>query len=221
MREPSNGWRLVSAGVALGAVLVAAGSADAQRVAASYGVAHSGHWLIGTLGGYELHATTQRLGLVSGTFSFGRHTGSHARNGMACGGLIPPPPACPNEPLRDETASTDVSGTLDVTLFERTLFGARIEGSAGVGAQVLHLTNHSRGETTGNRIGAERTKVGPTLGFELSAQPKAAVPVGLRFGIAGGIYGDTDPGVVDGYTPFEDGFSVTRFEVGLVWFIRR
>jgi hypothetical protein len=206
--------------VAFVAGLVVAPVANAQRVVGSYTVAHSDHQLIGTLNGYQLQAMTSRRGSLSGTFSVGRYTGSHMRSGIACGGLIPPPPACPVEPLRDETTTSDFGATLGVTLFQR-VFGAPIEGTGTVGAQVLHVRSHSLGETTGNDIEADRTKLGPTLGLELTARPKAAVPIGLRLGVVGGFFGDTESGILDGYTPFESGFSFTRFEAGLVLFLHR
>src|SRR5262245_54786957 len=216
----STAGRVMSTCAALVAVLVAS-PAKAQRLAASYGFAHSNSDLIGTLGGYDLELTTPRAGAASGTFSFGRHTGNHMRNGIACSGLIPPPPACPVEPLRDETTATSVSGALDVTLFQEDVFRGRIGGTVSFGAQMLHLKSSSRGETTGNGIGAEQTKVGPTVGFELIAQPNGAVPVGLRFGVAGGLFVLPNSGAVDGYAPFDGGFSVIRLDVGLVWSLRR
>jgi len=186
----------------------------------SYVVAYSDQALIGTLSGYQFQSTMARKGLLSGTFNFGRHTGSHLRRGIACGGLLPPPPACPVETLRDETTAIDIGATLDVRLFQR-VFGAPIEGTGSVGAQVLHVENVSRGQTTGDGIGAKGTKLGPTLGFDLSAQPKAALPIGLRLGVVGGVFSETDSGILDGYTPFDAGFTFTRFELGLVWFLQR
>ena len=224
--------RLIIAFVA-GAVVPSA--ANAQRLAGSYAVAHSDHLLIGTLNGYQLQVTTSGNGWLSGTFSLSRHDGTHMRRAIACTGPIPPAPACPVEPLRDETTTTDVGATVDVMLFQHA-FGAPIEGTATVGAQVLHVNNHSRGETTGNVIGAKRTKLGPTLGFELTSRPKAAVPIGLRLGVVGGLFygvargnvrleasdlSETDSGILDGYTPFDAGFTFTRFELGLVWFLQR
>jgi hypothetical protein len=210
---------VLSACAALAAVLVAS-STNAQRLTASYGVAHSGHRLIGTLGGYDLQLTGQRLGLVSVAGSFGRHRGSHLRTGVACVGLIRPGDSCPTEQLRDQATMTEVAGTLDVALFRQMISGAVIEGTAAVGIQALQLRSSSRGQVTGNQIEAERTRFGPSFGFEMTARPKRAIPVGVSLGISGGAYGDTQGQAIDGYAPFEEGFSVTRVEVGLVVFIR-
>ena len=69
--------------------------------------------------------------------------------------------------------------------------------------------------------------------MHLTSRPKAAVPIGLRLGVVGGLFygvarGDVrlessepDSGVLDSHTPCESTFSFTRFEAGLVWFIRR
>jgi hypothetical protein len=211
-------WVLSTCAV-LAAVFVAS-PAIAQRLTASYGLAHSDHRLIGTLGGYDLQLTGQRLGLVSVAGSFGRHRGSHLRTGVACVGFILPADGCPTEQLRDQATTTEVAGTLDVALFRQMISGAVIEGTAAVGVQALQVKSSSRGQTTGNQIEAERTRFGPTFGFEVTARPKPAVPIGVSFGISGGAYGDTQGQATDGYTPFEEGFSVTRVEVGLVVFIR-
>jgi len=210
---------VLSACAALAAVLVTS-PALAQRLTASYGLAHSDNSLIGTLGGYDLQLMSPRLGVVSGALSVGRHRGSHLRSGIACVGLIPPGDSCPTEQLRDEATTTEVAGTLDVALFRQMISGAVIEGTAAVGMQALQVKSSSRGQVTGHQIEAERTRFGPTFGFEMTVRPKRAIPVGVSLGISGGAYGDTQERAIDGYAPFEEGFSVTRVEVGLVLFIR-
>src|SRR5262249_28467064 len=113
MLDGSRRRWILSTCAALAAVVVTS-PAIAQRLTASYGLAHSDNSLIGTLGGYDLQLTSPRLGVVSGALSVGRHRGSHLRSGRACVGLIPPNVECPTEQLRDEATMTEVAGTLDV-----------------------------------------------------------------------------------------------------------
>src|SRR5262245_7412023 len=160
--------------IAFAAGLVVPAAANAQRLAASYGLSYSERKLIRILNGYDLRATTPRFRALSATLSFGRHAGTHGRRGVACGGFPDPNEIWPDESLRDEVTTTNFGGALDVTLHPNE----RIAGTVSFGAQVIRLKSSTRGETTGNRIQTEPMKIGPAIGFELNTQPRTTVPVG-------------------------------------------
>ena len=100
----------------------------------------------------------------------------------------------------------------DVALWENR----RVQLSALPQVLVAHATSTVRGVSSGNALGAEKTQVGFSAGLETRVTPAPRVPVSI---VAGGAFrrlgAATTELVADGYTPFENWYSVRVLYAGV------
>ena len=142
-----------------------------------------------------------------------RLRGRANRIGIACAGFIWPG-SCPTEQLRDEVRLTSASGgaAFRVLHRRRTLLALTAD------LTLASVRAETHGLTSGGNLDASKVLWGGRIGAIAAWTPAARVPIALE--IEGGI-GRLMPivreDVVDGYTPFNRGFDVRRFRVGVAW----
>jgi hypothetical protein len=195
--------------------LLSRSSARAQQLSAAYGVSRSSHELIRTLDGFsvQLMSDAKRDWAVGGGFR--RYFGGHFRAGNMClGGSI----GCQNELVRDvaKQAEAEVLGAL--TLFRAAPAGRSLHGRALFGFQVVRVQTDSRGQTTGLEFTRNAHVPGLSGGFDVSAQPSASAPVGLRLGMAMAGYAKMGGETVVYHDSYKvDAAGAVRLELGVTW----
>jgi hypothetical protein len=140
-------------------------------------------------------------------------SGEARRTGSPCSGLIEPG-TCQPEPLRDDARLTSLTGGLGVPLLVRSRLVVEVTGDLRLG----WARADTKGLESDRRLSANKTVWGGEAGIDAAWSPSARLPLALQIGAAiGGLKGVIPEDVVDGYTPFNEAFSVTRLRVGLAW----
>ncbi len=129
---------------------------------------------VGLAGGLTL----PMRGRLAFRVTYGLLDDTSTRFGRACGGLLPPPPACPEEPLDVATTMRGVTLALVTDLWQR--------GKATVAfvptASVVAIRAVSRGRQTGGRFTSSDPMLGFGAGGELAYRPNSAWPLSLHAG---------------------------------------
>ncbi|MHB8838372.1 MAG: hypothetical protein ACYC7F_05405 [Gemmatimonadaceae bacterium] len=139
--------------------------------------------------------------------------GEADRIGIACAGFIRPE-TCPSEHLRDavRVSSASVGPSFHLLQRRHTLLALTAD------LTLASIRADTRGLTSDGRLVATKMLWGGRIGANAAWTPWGRVPVALE--IEGGI-GRLEPivheQVSDGYTPFERGFNLSRFRVGVAW----
>jgi hypothetical protein len=133
------------------------------------------------------------------------------RIGTPCVGLVEPG-TCPPEPMR-------MRGRSQVFTFgaaARLVRWSRARLDFAQNVRLGDLSAHEQGLESGRIRSAGEGVLGLDLGLEASVAPRAAWPLALH---AAARYGNLVPQspaqVIDGYSPFTDGFGLTRIELGM------
>ena len=141
-------------------------------------------------------------------------SGNAHRTGIACGGFILEPELCPEEPVVDDARMTTLAVGLGFPLLQRAGFTVGLTVDARLG----NVSADTRGLDSGNRIGARKSLWGADVGLQGSWVPFARLPVALEGALAlGGLRPPISEEVLDGYTPFNNGFIVRRARLGIAW----
>lgn len=142
-----------------------------------------------------------------------RLSGNAGRTGVPCSGLIDPE-RCPPEPLRDDARLTTVAGGLGVRVLSWRGVAMDLVGDLRIGK----VRADTRGLSSGTSLSASKALRGGEIGVEGIWSPWAPLPLVLEAGIAASRLGPVmREDVVDGYTPFEDGFGAARLRLGVAW----
>ncbi len=201
---------------AIAAVLSAlSGTAGAQSGAVSAVAVAADHRLLGN----RLYGGAARINIPLGgghasvRLGAERVSGNSRRTGVACAGLVMPG-TCAPEPLRDDASLNTATGGLGY----RALVWERFAVDVGADVRVGRVQADTRGLMSERTLSSSKTLRGFELGIDGSWFPWARLPLALE---VGGSVGELTPVVseqlIDGYTPFEGGFGLTRVRVGVEW----
>jgi len=186
-----------------------------QELAVSAVALDAHHYLLGAplTGG----AVALRGGPAGGRFTYrvgGEWLRGHnERTGIPCGGFIQPG-TCAPERVRDESRLSGANAGAAV----RMLGGERAALALTGDLTVASIHAETRGLTSGRSIDATKVLWGMRVGAEGWWAPWPRTPLALELGAAAGkLTPFAADQVLDGYTPFNDGFSFTRLWVGLTW----
>ena len=208
-------FRLAASTAAL--QLFCATSGAAQRVTLSAVLASTSHELLDQPFGPVLTLATPIGRRADLAVMVGRLDSKTDGMGVVCGGLIDPS-QCPSEPYSQKGRLSMVGIGGDVHLLSSRL--------ASVAVQPMFLWGRARtetnGNTTGNRLFSEKGQWGFSGGLEVRSFPSRRVPLGV---VAGGTLGRLGPVksdlLLDGYTPFDDWYTVRTAYIGLALQWRR
>jgi hypothetical protein len=136
------------------------------------------------------------------------------RVGSTCVGLVLDPAECVEERIDSRSALTGVTLEFLATVARR----GRLSLSLVPALSAVTVRADSRGAQSGRRLNASSGMIGVSGGAELSVVPSVRWPVALRLGAHAAALQGPEGSIVDGYSAFNDGISLTRFEIGLsVW----
>lgn len=200
---------------ALVALLVSPAGALAQGASANAIVISARHPLLGDpLTGAAISVNLPRRDRrFSLRLDVERVSGRADRIGIACAGLIQPG-TCPPEQLRDESRVTSASGGALL----HVLHWRRVRLTATTDLELASVRTETRGRSSGGLLAAAKMLWGAQIGANVAWTPAPRVPIALEIdGGIGGLRPIVHEDVVDGYTPFDGGFVVRRFRVGLAW----
>ncbi len=142
-----------------------------------------------------------------------RLDGSSNGTGVVCGGLIDPN-QCPSEPFKRKGRLSLIGLGADVHLATTRIATVSLQPQFVWG----RARTETNGQTTGNRLFSDKGQLGFSGGLELRAFPAPGRPLGL---VLGGSFGSLGPATterrVDGYTPFNDWYTVHTVYAGLAW----
>jgi hypothetical protein len=207
--------RPAGSGLALLTIMsIGAGPARAQSLGVRAVGADLRHQVLGGLFGAALVGTVPLGSAGTELVLAGEHLkGRSNRIGVPCAGLIEPG-TCGPEQLRDyATASSLAAGVSG-----RIAGSGRLALSAGGRLVAMHLRTRTRGLDSGRELSANKTMGGAEVGLEGAWHPWGNTPLALVTGAAVGWQSPVRNEVLlDGYTPFEQGFRVARAWLGLTW----
>lgn len=199
--------RVVVAGVIASCIAIEA--SQAQHIGVSAIAARTNHELLpnalGVGGSLSISAGGQLISVI-----LERVSGDENGRGVVCAGLVNPE-ACPPEPLvRDGSQSTLGVGA------EIALWETRVVQTALIPHLLLvHTESDVRGRTTGNTLHANRSVIGFSGAVETRLTPAPRAPISLVLGAAARRVGPIrSEQVLDGYTPFDNWYTVTQFYAG-------
>lgn len=187
----------------------------AQDVSGSALVVSANHTLLGNalVGGAVGFRFPYRDTRLAVHFELAHARGSANRFGVACAGLIQPG-TCPNEPLRDHAMLSSASGGAHV----RVLTGEYAQLALTADLTLAPLSTDTRGATTGRSLPSSKMLWGGAVGVHAAWTPIRQAPISMVFAAGlGGLLPIVKSIVVDGYTPFENGFTLKRARLGVSW----
>jgi hypothetical protein len=80
----------------------------------------------------------------------------------------------------------------------------------------------SRGSPSGGELRVDKRLQGVGFGLDASWSPWSALPLAIEAGFTTGeMHRRENEELIDGYSPFEDGFDVRRLRIGVAWRGRR
>lgn len=194
------------------ALLLAAAAAPlrAQLVQASAVQGWTDHELLRDPRGLDVRASLGG-GRVRLELGWARLGSSGRGTGVACAGLIDPT-RCPEEPLAREARLTAVTLAAPIELLRGGRWSLAVVPEAGL----ARARGDVRGQTTGNHLESAERLVVLGGGALVRFRPLPLVPLQLHAGAhAQRLRPLQREQVVDGYTPFADGFGLRRLEVGV------
>ncbi len=186
-------------------------AAHAQAVWASATVARSSHRFFDDPAGVSAGATFPLLDRIGFRATYNLLDDSHSYVGRACSGLLPPPPACPEERLDGSTALRGLTLGIVGTLVQRR----RMSIAVVPAVSFLSLQTRTRGIETGGELTSSDAAIGFGAGVELSIRLNPHWPVSLHGGARIDRIGSRDEPIADGYSPFFAMFDVHRLDIGL------
>jgi hypothetical protein len=136
--------------------------------------------------------------------------------GSTCVGLIPPEevPGCEPEDQREVATLQSVSFSAPWAVHTRE----RLEISLVPTFRWSWFESERTGVTSDRELDADESMWGFGLGGEILVQPFSGAPLRLFLGAHAGFLGQTEyESIADGYSPFDEGFSLTQVEVGIVY----
>jgi hypothetical protein len=139
--------------------------------------------------------------------------------GSTCVGLIPPEqvPECAPESQREVATLHAVSLSVPVSLLLRE----RLEVALVPSFRLSWFKSERTGVASGRELTADESMWGFGVGGELLLQPVADSPIRIFLGVHAGFLGQTEyETILDGYSPFDEGFSLTQMELGIAYSIR-
>lgn len=144
---------------------------------------------------------------------FERLFGDATRTGVPCSGLIEPG-TCPPEPLADDARMATMAAGMGFPLMRRARFAAQVTTDVRLG----RVSVDTRGLVSGDALAARKGLWGADIGLQGVWSPWARLPLALEAGVTvGRLMPLLREEVLDGYTPFNDGFNVSRLRLGLAW----
>lgn len=200
-------------GLFVAAMLAGSAHANAQRADVGLLVLVADHYLLrGALVGPSVDVRVHGHDEAAAYLGIDYVRGTSYRDGTACAGLVEPG-TCPTERLRDASTVRTIRGGVSTRLFEK---GSLAVEGGGNGA-VSWIASRTQGLASGRTLSADKAVVGACIALTGLWTPRAQWPFALA---VGGEAGDVSPAhdqvILDGYTPFEEGFSVRRLRIGLV-----
>jgi hypothetical protein len=208
---PRHALRLAACATAFH--LLGATTGVAQRATLTGVVASTTHDLLDRPIGLVLSLATPVGRRADIQVSVGRLQGTNKGTGVVCGGLINPN-QCPSEPYEQTGRLSFVAFGADFHVFSSRLVELSLQPQFLWG----RARTETEGNTTGNRLFSEKGQYGFSGGLELRAFPVRRVPLGVVIGGAFSRLGPTRSELLlDGYTPFDEWYSVRTVSVGVVY----
>jgi hypothetical protein len=197
--------------------LVGAASAVAQRATLGAVFATTSHDLLNGPIGPAFSLATPIGRRVDLSLMVERLESTTDGTGVVCGGLINPD-RCPVEPFQQKGRLSLVSIGAAVHLASTRIVSVSVQPQFLWG----RAQTETNGATTGNRLFSEKGQFGFSGGLEVGLFPAPRLPLGVvlggTFGRLGPIHSDL---LLDGYTPFDDWYTVRSAYVGLALQWRR
>lgn len=187
----------------------------AQAIEAGVVVVSANHELLGDplYGGSVAVRFPIRRSRQSLRFGFERVGGNAERFGVACAGLVDPD-RCHDETLIDHSRLVRFTGGLGFPVFVKQRGTVAVIGDLTLG----RIRSVTRGVSSGGTLNATKVMMGGLIGAEASVKPVARFPLALQLaGSIGALMQARPENVADGYTPFNDGFSIRHARFGLAW----
>lgn len=200
--------------LSLGAILAAAASTlGAQEVRLAALWANPDLDLLGGLRGGAAAVGIRVHPRLAVRLGMERLSGDQLRIGVPCAGLAQPG-TCGPEQVRDESSLNTFGIGLDATAVRSPYLDVHLVPMLGSAS----VESTTRGLASGREIAATRTLVSLDLGAELAIRPRPWFPLALHLAARfGTLFPRTKETIADGYTPFEDGVSIARYEAGVTW----
>lgn len=194
------------------------GSVDALAQGASVGavIISASHPLLGDpLTGAALSVSVPRRDeRLTLRFDAERLRGQADRYGVACAGLILQPGTCPAEQLRDDARLTSASGGVAF----RVLHWRHALMAITTDLTLASVRAETRGRASGRTLTAAKMLWGGRIGGKAAWTPAVRVPVALEIEArVGRLSPIVSSEAADGYWPFERGFNVRSFRLGVAW----
>jgi hypothetical protein len=135
---------------------------------------------------------------------------SNTRIGRACSGLLPPPPACPEEPIDDATSMRGVTFALVTDLWQRGKTTVALVPTVSA----VSIRSVGRGRQTGNKVVSSDPMLGFGAGGELTFRPNSAWPFSLHAGAHYSLVSALNDRASDAQ-PFTEELHLMRVDLGL------
>ena len=199
----------LSSTVMLTLLVAPAGLAQELRVGALQ--AWPDHDLLGSPRGLSVAVGTRLLDRVGVRLGFESYGDDFQSLGSTCVGLIPPNVDCSGE-LRSEQArmrAVALATPLSLVSIER------LQLSLVPGLRTAWIKSDQVGTQSGRTRNAEKAMYGYEIGAE-AIVPVSRLPLQFHLsGHVGALHPYRDEALIDGYSPFEQGFGFSRLQVGL------
>lgn len=140
--------------------------------------------------------------------------------GSTCVGLIPPEqvPECAPESRREVANLQAISLSAPVAI----LLQERLEVAMVPTFRSSWFKSERTGVVSDRELNADESMWGFGIGGEVLFQPFSAVPARVFLGAHAGFLGQTEyESIADGYSPFDEGFSLTQVELGIAYRVGR
>jgi len=136
--------------------------------------------------------------------------------GSTCVGFIPPEevPGCAPESQREVATLQAISFSAPWTFLVRE----RFELSLVPTVRWSWFESERTGVVSSRELDADESMWGFGLGGEVRVQPAMDLPMAVFLGAHAGFLGQTEYlSIADGYSPFDEGFSLTHVEMGVAF----
>lgn len=169
------------------------------------------HDLLGSPRGLSVAVGTHVLDHVAVRLGFESYGDDFQSLGSTCVGLIPPNVDCSGEPRREQARMRAVALATPLSLVSIE----RLHLSLVPGLRTAWIESDQVGTESGRRRGAEKVMYGFEIGAE-AVVPVSRLPFQFHLsGHVGVLHPYRDETLIDGYSPFEQGFGFGRLQIGL------
>ena len=198
----------------IAAMLAISARTNAQRIDVGLLILATDHELLrGALVGPSLDVRIHGQDQTGAYLGIDYVRGTSDRDGIACAGLLEPG-TCPPERVRDFSTVSTIRGGVS----SRILYRGSLVVEAGGDGTLSWVASKSQGLASGRALSANKTLVGAFVTVTGLWTPRAQWPLALAIGgEVGGVAPAHNELQVDGYTPFEERFSIRRLRIGLAW----